>query len=102
MALKTFEVYKCLERKTLILGFEILDLFVCFLLLAVLSMIFKEFSYKFFITWGPAALLAIILRVGKSGKPDNFLLHWVRFQFLPGIISAFPMATPKRKRVVKL
>ena len=101
MALKNFEVYKCLERKTLILGFEILDLFVCFLLLAVLSMFFKEAPYKFFITWGPSLLLATILRIGKTGKPDNYLLHLIRFQFLPGIISAFPMASNKRKRACR-
>ena len=33
--------------------------------------------------------LAALLRFGKRGKPDKFLIHWVRFQIRPGYYSAF-------------
>ncbi len=96
MALKTSKVYRCLEKKTLVFGFEIVDLFVIFSVLAVLNFILQGMPYKFFLSWGPAIALSIFLRVAKSGKPENFLLHLVRSYFEPTIYSAFPLA--KRRR----
>lgn len=98
MGLKTTQTFKCLEKKTLILGFEILDIFVCCTFLALTSLLFGEFRYKFFVTWVPTLLIAAGLRFGKTGKPDNYLLHLLRFYFTPGIFSAFSLATNKRKK----
>lgn len=92
MSLKTSEVYRCLEKKTLVFGFEILDLFLVFVVLAVLNLVFGGIKYKFFWTWGPAILLAGFLRLSKSGKPDNYLVHLARFHFSSGHLSAFPLA----------
>ena len=100
MALKTSEVYRCLEKKTLIFGFEMVDLFAVFLLLALLNFLFAGVRYKFLLAWGPALALALFLRIGKVGKPENYLLHWVRFHLSPGILSAFPLA-PRRKRFIE-
>ena len=100
MGLKTSEVYRCLEKKTLIFGFEMLDLFAVFLVLAILNFVFSSVKYKALWTWTPALCLALFLRIGKSGKPENYLLHWVRFQISPGVLSAFPLS-PKRKRFVE-
>lgn len=96
MALKTSEVYRCLEKKTLVFGFEMLDLFIVFTVFALSSLVFSGIRYKFIWTWGPALALALFLRFGKSGKPENFLLHWIRFQFSPGIFAAFPLAKVSR------
>ncbi len=100
MALKTSEVYRCLEKKTLVFGFEILDLFLVFSVLAVLNLFLGSLPYKFFVTWGPALALGAFLRIVKTGKPDNYLAHWIRFQFSPGILSAFPLAN-RRQRFLK-
>lgn len=100
MALKTSEVYRCLEKKTLVFGFEILDLFLVFSLLAVLNLLFRAAPYKFFWTWGPALILGLVLRLGKAGKPENYLAHLLRYHFSPGVFSAFPLA-PERKRLSK-
>lgn len=99
MALKTSEVYRCLEKKTLIFGFELLDLFAVFALLALLNFVFAGIRYKFAWTWGPAALLAVLLRVGKSGKPENYLLHLARYHLAAGVLPAFPLAG-RRSRFV--
>lgn len=93
MGLDTSKVYKCLEKKTLIFGFEIADLFVLSLLLCVLNFIFSNSDFKLFYTFGPVLVLAAILRVAKIGKADNFVIHWLKFQFAPGVFSAFPRAT---------
>ena len=95
MALRTSEVYRCLEKKTLVFGFEILDLFVVFLVLAILNFCLRGVPYKFFLSWGPTALLAVGLRLGKAGKPDNYLLHLARSYFQPAVFSAFVLAAPR-------
>lgn len=92
MGLRTTDVYRCLEKKTLVFGFEMLDLFFVFLTLAFLNLLFKEMPFKFFLTWGPAILLAGFLRIAKQGKPDNYLLHWIRAKTAKPILSAFPLA----------
>jgi hypothetical protein len=93
MALATSNVYKCLEKKTLILGFEVLDIFAICLLMCALNLLFANASLKILYTWIPTGLAAIGLRMAKLGKPENFLLHWVRYQMSPGVMSAFCPAT---------
>lgn len=86
------QVYKCLEKKTLLLGFELPDLFALSLLLCILNFIFAASNFKFFFTFCPTALLGLLLRVMKNGKADNFLLHWVRYHISSGVFQAFPLA----------
>lgn len=99
MALKTSEVYRCLEKKSLVFGFEVVDLFFVFCLLAVLNFVLGGVPYKLFFTWGPSLLLALFLRLGKAGKPENYLLHLARSYLSPVVFSCFPLA-PKRIRFV--
>ena len=98
--LKTSEVYRCLDKKTLIFGFEVVDLFLVFSVLAFLNFILSGLKYKFFCTWGPAISLALFLRLGKSGKPENYLLHLARYHLSPGVFECFPQAS-KRIRFLK-
>lgn len=91
MSLESSTVYKCLEKKTLILGFEVIDLFVMSALLCLLNFIFAESSLKLFFTFGPVGIIAILLRVMKMGKAENYLLHWLKFQFTPGVFRAWPL-----------
>jgi hypothetical protein len=91
MALKTSVVYRCLEKKTLVFGFEIVDLFIVFSCLAALNFLMRGLPYKFFLSWGPAATLALGLRLGKRGKPENYLLHLARSHLSPLVFSAFPL-----------
>ena len=93
MELSTSKVYKCLDKKTLILGFEVIDLFVLCLMLAVLNFITGSSDLKMLFTWGPTLLSAGLLRIAKVGKPDQFLIHFLRYHFTPGVFSAWPEAT---------
>jgi hypothetical protein len=99
MALKTSQVYRCLEKKMLVFGFEIVDLFVVFTSLAILNLLFRGVPYKFAFTWGPAMALAIFLRLGKAGRPENHLLHLARHYLSPIVLSCFPLA-PRRRRFI--
>lgn len=108
MELKTVPVSQCLDKRLLIFGYEIPDVLAIFITLSVLNFIFGQLQApKFFLVWCPTVALAVILRLGKKDKPDNFLIHWIRFQVKPGVYSAFTEPTawenPPRagKRVVR-
>lgn len=83
------KVSKSLDRKLLIMGFEVPDLLVIFLLLSILNFFFGSSSYQLFLVWLPPALVALVLKIAKKNKPDNFLLHFIRYWVSPGIIKAF-------------
>ncbi len=93
MELSQSKVYKCLDKKTLILGFEVIDLFALCLLLATLNFLTGSSSWKMLFTWGPTLLAAGFLRMAKIGKPDHFLIHFVRYHVTPGVFMAWPSAT---------
>ena len=90
MDLKSTPLSKCLDKKLKIFGYEIPDLLAIFLLLSILNFVFGQ---SFIAVWLPSSILAVILRYGKKGKPDNYLIHWIKFQVSPGIFSAFPKST---------
>jgi hypothetical protein len=94
-------ISKCLDRKLVLFGFEVLDLLAIFLVLSILNLLFGQMPLKSLFVWAPTVTLACILRWGKRGKPDKYLVHWVRFQIKPGIYSAFP-EVPHSKSVPRL
>ncbi|MCB0415560.1 MAG: hypothetical protein KDD50_14580 [Bdellovibrionales bacterium] len=93
MSLHCTPVSKCLDKKTLIWGFEMADLLVIFLMLAILNFLFGQTNHKLFLVWMPPAIVGLVLKYGKKGKPENFLLHWIRFQFKAGVFCAFRFPT---------
>ena len=90
MSIRSTSVSRCLEKKIMVMGFEIPDLLAIFLSLSVLNFLFGGTDLKIPLVWVPAGSLAIILRFVKRGKPENYLIHWLRYQLQPGVISAFP------------
>lgn len=91
--MRTVPVSKCLDKKLVMFGFEVFDLLAIFLLLSILNFIFGESSFKLLFVWLPTVLVACILRYGKRGKPEKYLIHWIRYQIKPGVYSAFPEPT---------
>lgn len=90
MSLKTTNVSQCLDKKLKFLGYEIPDLLFILGFLSLLNFLFGSFAWKLIIVWVPTLLLALVLRIGKHGKPDNYLLHKIRFLFQPKVLHAFP------------
>ena len=93
MNLNQTPVSRCLDKKLLIFGFEIPDLLVVFLTLSVLNFVFGTSSLKLFCVWFPTMAIAGVLRWSKRGKPDNYLIHWARYQVKSGTLSAYPDPT---------
>ena len=104
MGLRTVSVSKCLDKKLLIFGYEIPDILALLFILSILNFIFGTSHLKIFLVWLPTLFLAIALRVSKQGKPDNYLIHLLRFKVKPRFLLAFPdpsqqITPPKRKRI---
>lgn len=90
--LHTSQVYKCLEKKNLILGFEIIDLLILGIILCGLNLLFAQAQFKFFFTFLPVGIAGWLLRLSKSGKPDGYLLHAIQYYLNPGVLQAWPKA----------
>jgi len=93
MELKVTEVSRCLDKKMMIMGFEIPDLLIIFLTISILSFLFGSASMKWLFVWLPSLSLALTLKYVKRGKPDNYLIHWLRYQIKPGALKAFEEAS---------
>ena len=105
MNLRTVPVSRCLDKKLKIFGLEVVDLFLILMTLSVLNLVFGQSGMSLLLVWSPSTLLALTLYFGKRGKPENYLIHWLRFQTSPGTYSAFPGPTgwvspPRIKRTV--
>lgn len=96
MALEQTIVSQCLDKKMRIGGFEIVDLLAIFMTLSILNFVFGNTSLKFVFVWMPTVLVALTLYFGKKGKPENHLVHWLRFQFSPGVFKAFSESSENR------
>jgi len=89
LALRSEPTSQSLEKKLLIVGFEVPDVLAIFLLLSILNFSFGQTNYKLALVWGPVVVAAITLRIGKRGKPDNYLVHLGKFHMQPKYLSAF-------------
>lgn len=89
MALRSESTSQSLEKKLLIMGFEVPDVLAIFLLLSILNFTFGQTNYKLLLVWGPVLVAAVTLRIGKRGKPDNYLVHLAKFHTRPKYLSAF-------------
>ena len=83
MSLRSEPTSQSLEKKLLIAGFEVPDILAIFLLLSILNFTFGHTHYKLFLVWLPVVLSAAVLRIGKRGKPDNYMIHFIKFHFRP-------------------
>jgi hypothetical protein len=103
MSLRSEPTSQSLEKKLLILGYEVPDVLAIFLILSILNFLFGQTNQKLLLVWLPVLCIAVTLRIGKRGKPDNYLLHLVKFNFKDKYLSAFQEPTkddppPRRKK----
>ena len=100
MELTTTKTFRCLDRKAKILGFELFDVLMIGIVLSAMNLIVGEIPYRLLVTWTPALILAGVLWVGKRGKPENYLLHLLRFYLSPNYYCAFKEAKNKWKKKI--
>ena len=69
------KVPRALEMKSKLFGFELPDLLIIFLNLALTNLVFGASSYRYSLVWGTTASLAAFLYFAKKGRPDNYIQH---------------------------
>lgn len=87
MALQVSKVPRALESKARLFGFELGDLLLVFLYLAISNFIFGTTNLKGPLVWGGTFALACALYFMKRGKPDQYLQHYGEFMRGSGIYS---------------
>lgn len=98
MDLTTSKTFRCLDRKAKIMGFELFDVLMIGIVLSAMNLLTGNVPYRLLVTWTPALALAGVLWVGKRGKPENYLLHLVRFHLGQNYYCAFKEAKNKWKK----
>lgn len=100
MELVTSKTFRCLDRKAKILGFELFDVLMIGIVLSGMNLFVGQVPFRFLVTWTPALVLAGVLWITKRGKPENYLLHFIRFHMSPNYYCAFKEAKNKWKKKV--
>lgn len=95
------KVPRALEKKAKIFGFELGDLLLVFLYLALSNLVFGQTRLKPLIVWGGTVLIAAILYFVKRGKPDGYLQHYGEFLNGPSVLSAQAPDTEYRPYFLK-
>ncbi len=86
--LQTSSVPRALEMKSKMFGYELPDLILIFMNLAITNLIFGASKYRYALVWGTTVSLAAFLFFTKRGKPDGYLQHLIQFWIKPSFLSA--------------
>ena len=86
--LMTTKVPRALEMKSKLFGFEMPDLLLIFMNLAVTNLVFGATSFRYPLVWGTTLAIALFLFLSKRGKPDNYLQHLGEFIGQPAYKAA--------------
>ena len=84
------------------MGMEMQDAVVLTLLASVLNLIFGHTKAGVYMTFIPPLVLAVVLYVGKRGRPDKFLVHWILYYITPGFFSAGEKSKDCEKKGAKI
>ncbi|MBP9709082.1 MAG: hypothetical protein KBD78_15710 [Oligoflexales bacterium] len=87
MPLQQTTVPRSLDKKLTLFGYELAEILCIFILLAAMNLLVGQTSVL--LTWIPPLALAIFFRIGRKHRPENYLLHLLRFKFSPGVFTAF-------------
>lgn len=86
--LKTSTVHRKLDAKFKIGGIEATDLLSVLILAAVMNLFFGQFSFGPLFIFGLPAILFCTLYFGKRGKPENYLIHAIKYYVSSGELKA--------------
>ena len=82
------KVPRSLEMKSKLFGFELPDLLLIFMNLAVTNLIFGSSSLRYVLVWGSSVALASFLFFIKRGKPDGYLQNLIEYWIRPSYYAA--------------
>lgn len=77
------KVPRALEMKSKLFGFELPDLLLIFMNLAVTNLLFGASAYRYTLVWGTSLGLAAFLFFVKRGRPDGYLQNLIEYWIKP-------------------
>jgi len=86
--LLTTKVPRALEMKSKLFGYELPDLLLIFLNLAITNLVFGTTSFRYPLVWGTTLGLALFLLFAKRGRPDNYVQHLIEHYVRPAYLAA--------------
>lgn len=86
--------------KSKLFGFELPDLLLIFINLAVTNLIFGSTEYRYTLVWGTTLGLAAFLFFAKRGKPDGFLQDLIEYWVKPSYRSSGQKDRKYRRLIV--
>lgn len=86
--LMTSRVPRALEMKSKLFGYELSDLLLIFMNLAVTNLVFGASNVRYLMVWGTTLSLALFLYFAKRGRPDNYLQHLIEHYVRPAYFAA--------------
>jgi hypothetical protein len=86
--LLTTKVPRALEMKSKLFGYELPDLLLIFMNLAVTNLVFGTSSFRYPLVWGTTLFIALFLFFAKRGRPDNYLQHLGEYLSRPAYAAA--------------
>lgn len=99
MSLNTSSVHKNLETEIKIMGLDAHDLLLILMVAMVMNVFFGNTPLSEILVFGLPTILAIILYLGKRGKPKGFLIDYLKFITRPGHYSASLISNLKRRPI---
>lgn len=86
--LLTSKVPRALEMKSKLFGYELPDLLLIFMNLAITNLVFGTTSFRYPLVWGTTLGLALFLFFAKRGRPDNYIQHLIEHYVRPVYLAA--------------
>lgn len=86
--LKSSRVHRKLDSRLKILGLEMMDLLVIMMLAALNNLFWGRTKFAPVFVIILPSVIAVILYIVKRDKPENYLLHFLRYHASPGLYSA--------------
>jgi hypothetical protein len=86
--LLTSRVPRALEMKSKLFGYELSDLLLIFMNLAITNLVFGATNVRYLMVWGTTLTLALFLFFAKRGCPDNYLQHLIEHYVRPAYFAA--------------
>jgi hypothetical protein len=102
MALNSSTVHRRLDSKIKIVGMEAHDLLFVLLFAAIMNLIFGQSALGTIMVFFIPAIMATVLFFVKRNKPENYLVHIIKFHIEPGHLSAGSEGNLEHKRTLKI
>lgn len=98
MNLDTSRVHRRLDAKIKIMGLEAPDLLFILLFAAIMNLIFGTTSLALYLVFILPSVMAVTLYIVKRNKPENYLVHLIKYKMTPGVYSSGHMGKWESKR----